>query len=49
MIAIRQDKTASFDVDPQRGFTPLCPDEPVEEMLEAGPQLIDSGVELESA
>lgn len=21
------DKTASFDVDPQRGFTPLCPDE----------------------
>ena len=22
-----KEKTASFDVDPQRGFTPLCPDE----------------------
>ncbi|MDJ0622273.1 MAG: nicotinamidase [Desulfocapsaceae bacterium] len=32
MSAIRQDKTVSFDVDPQRGFTPLCPNElPVEE------------------
>lgn len=27
MIEIEKEKTASFDVDPQRGFTPLCPDE----------------------
>ena len=27
MIKIDRAKTASFDVDPQRGFTPLCPDE----------------------
>ncbi len=27
MIRIDREKTASFDVDPQRGFTPLCPDE----------------------
>ncbi|MDX2495566.1 MAG: dihydrofolate reductase [Desulfuromusa sp.] len=27
MIKIDKAKTASFDVDPQRGFTPLCPDE----------------------
>ena len=27
MIKIDREKTASFDVDPQRGFTPLCPDE----------------------
>ncbi len=27
MIRIDEAKTASFDVDPQRGFTPLCPDE----------------------
>jgi nicotinamidase/pyrazinamidase len=27
MIRIDKVKTASFDVDPQRGFTPLCPDE----------------------
>lgn len=27
MIKIESAKTASFDVDPQRGFTPLCPDE----------------------
>ena len=27
MIEIDKAKTASFDVDPQRGFTPLCPDE----------------------
>ena len=27
MIKIYREKTASFDVDPQRGFTPLCPDE----------------------
>lgn len=26
-MAISKDKTASFDVDPQRGFTPLCPNE----------------------
>jgi nicotinamidase/pyrazinamidase len=27
MTEIQKQKTASFDVDPQRGFTPLCPDE----------------------
>lgn len=27
MITVEKNKTASFDVDPQRGFTPLCPDE----------------------
>ncbi len=27
MIRINKETTASFDVDPQRGFTPLCPDE----------------------
>ncbi len=27
MIKIDRATTASFDVDPQRGFTPLCPDE----------------------
>ena len=27
MIKIDRTKTASFDVDPQRGFTPLCPEE----------------------
>ncbi|MFK5926634.1 MAG: isochorismatase family protein [Desulfuromusa sp.] len=27
MIRIDSATTASFDVDPQRGFTPLCPDE----------------------
>jgi len=27
MIKVKKAKTASFDVDPQRGFTPLCPDE----------------------
>jgi nicotinamidase/pyrazinamidase len=27
MIAIEKSTTASFDVDPQRSFTPLCPDE----------------------
>ncbi len=27
MIAIDKATTASFDVDPQRGFTPLCPNE----------------------
>lgn len=27
MIRLNQLKTASFEVDPQRGFTPLCPDE----------------------
>ncbi len=27
MTPFRADETASFDVDPQRGFTPLCPDE----------------------
>ncbi|SEA79904.1 nicotinamidase/pyrazinamidase [Desulfuromusa kysingii] len=27
MIEVDKDKTASFDVDPQRGFTPLCPAE----------------------
>ena len=26
-MLIEREKTASFDVDPQRGFTPLCPDE----------------------
>ncbi len=27
MITVNKAKTASFDVDPQRGFTPLCPNE----------------------
>ena len=27
MTRIVKEKTASFDVDPQRGFTPLCPNE----------------------
>lgn len=27
MVQIDRNKTASLDVDPQRGFTPLCPDE----------------------
>lgn len=27
MIRVDRQTTASFDVDPQRGFTPLCPDE----------------------
>lgn len=27
MIRIEKQKTASLDVDPQRGFTPLCPEE----------------------
>ena len=27
MVSVKPDTTASFDVDPQRGFTPLCPDE----------------------
>lgn len=27
MKAIVKERTAAFDVDPQRGFTPLCPDE----------------------
>ena len=27
MIQVKKAQTASFDVDPQRGFTPLCPDE----------------------
>ncbi len=27
MIQIEKTRTASFDIDPQRGFTPLCPDE----------------------
>jgi nicotinamidase/pyrazinamidase len=27
MVQIEKTKTASFDVDPQRGFTPLCPAE----------------------
>ncbi len=27
MKAVNREKTASFDVDPQRGFTPLCPNE----------------------
>jgi len=26
-MSINKEKTASFDVDPQRGFTPLCPNE----------------------
>lgn len=31
MITVYKDKTASFDVDPQNGFTPNCPNElPVE-------------------
>ncbi len=27
MIRIKRNKTASLEIDPQRGFTPLCPDE----------------------
>ena len=27
MLRVEKKSTASFDVDPQRGFTPLCPDE----------------------
>lgn len=27
MVSVKPEITASFDVDPQRGFTPLCPDE----------------------
>jgi len=27
MIQVEKSTTASFDIDPQRGFTPLCPDE----------------------
>ena len=27
MVKVNRAKTASFDVDPQRGFTPLCPNE----------------------
>lgn len=27
MLKVEKSITASFDVDPQRGFTPLCPDE----------------------
>ncbi len=27
MVSVRPEITASFEVDPQRGFTPLCPDE----------------------
>lgn len=27
MIQVKKQSTASFDVDPQRGFTPLCPNE----------------------
>lgn len=38
MIKINKSNTASFDVDPQRGFTPLCPNElPVSE----GDQIAD--------
>ncbi len=39
-IAINYNETASFDVDPQRGFTPLCPDElPVAGGDEIAPEL----------
>ena len=32
MISVKPEITASFEVDPQRGFTPLCPEElPVED------------------
>ena len=27
MIKVEKSSSASFDIDPQRGFTPLCPDE----------------------
>jgi nicotinamidase/pyrazinamidase len=40
MIHIDKSRTASFDVDPQRGFTPLCPDElPVAEGDQIAPEL----------
>lgn len=40
MIRIDKSRTASFDVDPQRGFTPLCPDElPVAEGDQIAPEL----------
>ncbi len=40
MTTIKREKTASFDVDPQRGFTPLCPAElPVPEGDEIADEL----------
>lgn len=39
-MLIEKEKTASFDVDPQRGFTPLCPDElPIPGGDEIAPEL----------
>jgi nicotinamidase/pyrazinamidase len=40
MIKVEKSTTASFDVDPQRGFTPLCPDElPIDEGEQIAEQL----------
>lgn len=40
MLTVKRTVTASFDVDPQRGFTPLCPDElPVPEGDQIGEEL----------
>lgn len=54
MFAIRQDEAASFDVNPQRDFTPLCPYglpliDSHEEIQEAGAKLFKSNFELELA
>ena len=40
MISMNKESTASFEVDPQRGFTPLCPEElPVEHGHEISEEL----------
>lgn len=40
MVTIKHESTASFDVDPQRGFTPLCPQElPVADGHHVGDEL----------
>ncbi|MFT5559465.1 MAG: nicotinamidase/pyrazinamidase [Psychromonas sp.] len=40
MIKVNKSNTASFDVDPQRGFTPLCPNElPIREGEQISDQL----------
>ena len=41
MITLKRSETASHNVDPQKGFTPLCPDElPVEDGHNIVPELI---------
>lgn len=55
MLAIEKQTTASFDVDPQRGFAPLCPAQlPVpagdeiapEGLRQAGAGFFDNSAEL---